>query len=147
MAGPDAGPAAPRFVPPPHRGIITAAVMLATITQTLDATIANVALPHIRGALSATLDEMGWVLTSYIVGSATTISLAGWLANRVGRRKVFLASVALFTFASLLCGMATSLPQLVLFRFLQGMGGGALVPLSQATLLDINAPKEYGRRW
>jgi len=126
-------------------GLITFSVMLATIMQALDTTIANVALPRMQGTLSATQDEMGWVLTSYIVAAAITIPLTGWLAGEVGRRKVFLASVFTFTLASALCGLATSLYQIVLFRFLQGVGGAALVPLSQAVLFDINPPKDFGR--
>ncbi|MDE2466367.1 MAG: DHA2 family efflux MFS transporter permease subunit [Alphaproteobacteria bacterium] len=129
----------------PYRGIITFSVMLATIMQSLDTTIANVALPHMQGTLSATREEMGWVLTSYIVSAAITIPLTGWMANQFGRRKVFLISIVLFTCASALCGLAVTLPQIVLFRFMQGIGGAALVPLSQAVLFDINPPEHYGR--
>ncbi|HXL69676.1 MAG TPA: DHA2 family efflux MFS transporter permease subunit [Rhizomicrobium sp.] len=129
----------------PFHGLITVSVMLATIMQALDTTIANVALPKMQGTLSATQDEMGWVLTSYIVAAAITIPLTGWLAGELGRRKVFLVSIFIFTVASALCGMATSLDQIVLFRFLQGVGGAALVPLSQAVLFDINPPKDFGR--
>ncbi len=138
-------PAEPEWVPVPNRGLITISVMLATIMQALDTTIANVALPRVQGTLSATQDEMGWVLTSYIVAAAITIPLTGWLASEFGRRKIFLMSIVLFTITSVLCGLATSLPQIVLFRFLQGVGGAALVPLSQAVLFDINPPKEFGR--
>jgi DHA2 family multidrug resistance protein len=113
--------------------------------QALDTTIANVALPRVQGTLSATQDEMGWVLTSYIVAAAITIPLTGWLASRFGRRRVFLISIVVFTIASALCGFAESLGQMVLFRFLQGVGGAALVPLSQAVLFDINPPKNFGR--
>src|SRR6201991_1721802 len=139
----DAGP--PAFKPIPYHAIVTASVMLATIMQALDTTIANVALPRMQGTLSATQDEMGWVLTSYIVAAAITIPLTGWLAGQFGRRRVFLISVFIFTVASALCGLAESLPQIVLFRFLQGVGGAALVPLSQAVLFDINPPKDFGR--
>jgi len=135
----------PQFVPVPNRGLITVAVMLATIMQALDTTIANVALPRVQGTLSATQDEMGWVLTSYIVAAAITIPLTGWLASRFGRRRVFLISIVVFTAASALCGLAESLAQIVLFRFLQGVGGAALVPLSQAVLFDINPPRNFGR--
>lgn len=136
--------------PAPHtrvkfHGLITVSVMMATIMQALDTTIANVALPKMQGTLSATQDEMGWVLTSYIVAAAITIPLTGWLAGEFGRRRVFLISIFIFTVASALCGLATSLDQIVLFRFLQGVGGAALVPLSQAVLFDINPPKEFGR--
>ena len=126
-------------------GLITLSVMAATIMQALDTTIANVALPRMQGTLSATQDEMGWVLTSYIVAAAITIPLTGWLAGQFGRRRVFLISIFIFTVASALCGLAESLPQIVLFRFLQGVGGAALVPLSQAVLFDINPPKDFGR--
>ena len=128
-----------------YHGVITALVILATLMQSLDITIASVALPRVQGTLSATQEEMGWVLTSYIVASAIMIPLAGWLAGQFGRRKVFLVSIFVFTVASMLCGMAQSLPQLVLFRTLQGMGGAALVPLSQALLFDINHPRDFGR--
>jgi DHA2 family multidrug resistance protein len=123
--------------------IITASIMAATAMQSLDSTIANVALPRMQGELSASQDQMGWVLTSYIVASAITIPLTGWLATAFGRRNIFLGSIVMFTAASLLCGMAASLPQIVLFRFLQGVGGAALVPLSQAVLFAINEPKDY----
>jgi len=128
-----------------HRGLITVAVMLASILQALDTTIANVALPHIRGSLSATLEQMGWVLTSYIVASAIMTPLAGWLASQIGSKKVMLVSVVGFTAASALCGLSQSLTQLVLFRLLQGVFGAALVPLSQSVLLDINPPERHGR--
>jgi MFS transporter, DHA2 family, multidrug resistance protein len=128
-----------------YHGLITASVMMATIMQALDSTIANVALPRMQGTLSATQDQMGWVLTSYIVAAAVTIPLTGWLAGEFGRRRVFLISIFVFTLASALCGLAESLPQIVLFRFLQGVGGAALVPLSQAVLFDINLPKDFGR--
>lgn len=145
MAESSAVPNQRHFVPVANHGVITASVMLATIMQALDSTIANVALPRMQGTLSATQDEMGWVLTSYIVAAAITIPLSGWLANEFGRRRVFLVSIVLFTVASALCGIAETLPQIVLFRFLQGVGGAALVPLSQAVLFDINSPKDFGR--
>jgi MFS transporter, DHA2 family, multidrug resistance protein len=128
-----------------HRIPITVCVMLASVLQALDTTIANVALPHIRGSLSATLEQMAWVLTSYIVASAIMTPLAGWLAGEFGRKKVLVISIAGFTLMSALCGMAQSLTQIVLFRALQGIGGAALVPLSQAVLLDINPPERHGR--
>jgi DHA2 family multidrug resistance protein len=101
---------------PGRRTMITIAVTLASILTALDTTIANVALPNIRGSLSATLEQMGWVLTSYFVATAIMTPLAGWLAGRVGRRKVLLISIAGFTLTSALCGIATSLSELVLFR-------------------------------
>ena len=111
------------------RALITASVVTATIMQSLDSTIANVALPRVQGELSATQDQMGWVLTSYIVASAIFIPLTGWLSNAVGKRRVLQVSIILFTATSVLCGLATNLPQLVFFRLLQGMGGAALVPI------------------
>jgi len=131
--------------PVPNRALITVSVMLAAMMQALDTTIANVALPRIQGAVSGTQDEMGWVLTSYIVAAAIATPLAGWLAGEFGRRRVFLISILVFTVASALCGLAESLPEIVLFRFLQGVGGAALLPLSQAVLFDINSPKDFGR--
>lgn len=139
------GPLATHFTPVPNHAIITVSAMMATIMQALDSTIANVALPHMQGTLSATQDQMGWVLTSYIVAAAITIPLTGWLAGQFGRRRVFLISILVFTVASALCGLAESLEQIVLFRFLQGVGGAALVPLSQAVLFDINPPERFGR--
>jgi MFS transporter, DHA2 family, multidrug resistance protein len=128
-----------------QRMLITVSVMLTSVIQTLDNTIANVALPRIQGSLSATQDQMAWVLTSYIVAAAITIPLSGWLAGQFGRKRVFLISVAGFTVASMLCGMAQTLPQIIAARLLQGMCGAALVPLSQAVLLDINPPERHAR--
>src|SRR3954469_4419922 len=112
----------------PHRGVLTLCVMLATIMQALDMTIANVALPYMQGSLSATLDQINWVLTSYIVAAAIMTPPTGWLAARFGRKNVFLVTVAGFTVASVLCGMAASLEQMVVFRLLQGVFGAPLVP-------------------
>jgi len=128
----------------PNRGWITASIMLANIMQGVDNTIANVALPHIQGSLSASQDQIAWVLTSYIVAAAITMPLTGWLAGRLGIKYVFLFSVGGFTIASALCGSATSLEQLVLYRALQGVCGAGLIPLSQATLLRINPPERHG---
>jgi MFS transporter, DHA2 family, multidrug resistance protein len=129
----------------PNRGWITASIMLANIMQGVDNTIANVALPHIQGSLSASQDQIAWVLTSYIVAAAITMPLTGWIAGRVGIKYVFLFSVSGFTIASALCGSATSLEQLVLYRGLQGVCGAGLIPLSQATLLQINPPERHGK--
>jgi DHA2 family multidrug resistance protein len=129
----------------PRRLLITVSVMAATILQAIDNTIANVALPRIQGSLSATQDQMAWVLTSYIIAAAIMTPLSGWLAGRVGRKRVFLISIAGFTVASMLCGLAQSLPQIVIARLLQGLCGAALVPLSQAVLLDINPPERQPR--
>jgi DHA2 family multidrug resistance protein len=128
-----------------NRGLITLSIMLATIMSSLDTTIANVALPHIQGSVSASQDQITWVLTSYIVAAAIMTPLTGWLAGRLGRKLVFMVSVAGFTAASVACGLADSLIQIVLFRLLQGVFGAALIPLSQAVLLDINPPEKHGQ--
>src|SRR5271156_2641349 len=125
----------------PNRAMITVCVMLATIMQALDTTIANVALPYMQGSVSASQDQIDWVLTSYIVAAAIMTPPTGWLAGRFGLKRLFLVSIAGSTIASMLCGMARSLVQIVLFRVLQGLFGAALVPLSQTTLFNIN-PKE-----
>src|SRR5579863_4637789 len=128
-----------------NRGAITFSIMLATIMQGVDNTIANVALPHIQGSLSAAQDQIAWVLTSYIVAAAIMMPLTGWLAGRFGIKYVFFVSVIGFTIASALCGSATSLAQLVVYRLLQGVCGAALVPLSQSTLLQINPVERHGQ--
>ncbi len=128
-----------------RRLMITGTVMLASILQALDNTIANVALPRMQGSLSATQDQMSWVLTSYIVAAAIMTPLTGWLADRYGRKPVFLVSIIGFTLASALCGMAQSLGQIVVFRVLQGLCGAALIPMSQAVLFDTYPPAEHGR--
>ncbi|MBV9199920.1 MAG: DHA2 family efflux MFS transporter permease subunit [Alphaproteobacteria bacterium] len=125
--------------------MITASIMLATIMQGVDNTIANVALPHIQGSLSAAQDQVAWVLTSYIVAVAIMTPLTGWLAGRLGIKYIFLFSVAGFTLASALCGSATSLTQLVIYRLLQGACGAGLVPLSQSVLMQINPPERHGQ--
>jgi DHA2 family multidrug resistance protein len=129
----------------PRRLLITLSVIAATTMQALDNTIANVALPRIQGSVSATQDQMSWVLTSYIIAAAIMTPLSGWLAGRVGRKRVFLVSVAGFTIASMLCGLAQSLAEIVVARLLQGLCGAALIPLSQAVLLDINPPDRRPR--
>src|SRR6195952_4749961 len=135
-----ASPAAPVA----KRGMITACVILAVIMQALDTTIANVALPYIQGSVSASQDQINWVLTSYIVAAAIMTPPSGWLAGRFGRKRVLSVSIVGFVVASMLCGMAQSLPQIVAFRLLQGFFGAALVPLSQSILLDIYTPAERG---
>lgn len=127
-----------------NRGPITVCVMLATLMQSLDTTIANVALPHMQGSLSASQDQVDWVLTSYIVAAAIGTPLTGFLTGRFGLKRLFLVSVAGFTVASMLCGMAQSVTQIVIFRVLQGLFGAALVPLSQTVLLNINPPARQG---
>ena len=126
------------------RGPITATIIVACIMQGLDTTIVNVALPHIQGSMSASQDQISWVLTSYIVSSAITMPLTGWLAGRFGVKPIFLGSVIGFTVASALCGAATSLTQLVLYRMLQGVFSAGLVPLGQATLFTIYPRERHG---
>lgn len=128
----------------PRRGLITLTVMLATIMQALDTTIANVALPHMQGSVGATQDQISWVLTSYIVASAIFMPLTGFLAGRYGRKRLFILSVVGFTLTSMLCGAAQSLGQIVAFRFLQGVFGASLVPLSQAVMLDSYPREKHG---
>jgi DHA2 family multidrug resistance protein len=133
--------AAARATESGNRAAITVCVILATLMQALDTTIANVALPYMQGSVSATQDQIDWVLTSYIVAAAIMTPPTGFLASRFGLKRLFLVSIAGFTVASMLCGMAQSLVQIVLFRVLQGTFGAALVPLSQSVLLNIY-PKE-----
>jgi len=128
-----------------NRWPITISIMLATVMNSLDTTIANVALPHIQGSVQAGPEQIGWVLTSYIIAAAIMTPLTGWLAGRMGRKRLFLVSIGGFVAASMLCGIATSLPELVIFRLLQGLFGAALIPLSQAVLLDINPPEKHGQ--
>jgi MFS transporter, DHA2 family, multidrug resistance protein len=129
----------------PNRGAVVLAIMLPRIMQGLDTTIANVALPHMQGNLSASQGEIAWVLTSYMVAAAIMMPLTGWLAGRLGIRYVYLASVVGFTLASALCGGATSLGELVFFRALQGISGAGLIPLSQAVLLQIYPVERHGQ--
>src|SRR5260221_8205441 len=127
-----------------RRVAITVCVILATIMQALDTTIANIALPYIQGSVSASQDQINWVLTSYIVAAAIMTPPTGFLAGRFGRKRLFLVAIAGFTVASMLCGMAQSLDQIVIFRLLQGCFGASLVPLSQAVLLDIYPRERQG---
>jgi MFS transporter, DHA2 family, multidrug resistance protein len=139
MASPAAGSAVI------NRGMITATVMLATLMQALDTTVANVALPYMQGSLSATSDEINWVLTSYIVAAAIITPATGWLEARFGRKPLFLTSVIGFIVTSMLCGAAVSLAQIVVFRLLQGVFGAPLVPLSQSVLLDAYPREQQGQ--
>jgi MFS transporter, DHA2 family, multidrug resistance protein len=125
-------------------GLVTFGTLTATMMQALDTTIANVALPHMQGSLSASQEQVAWVLTSYIVASAIATTPTGYLANRYGVKRIFLIAVAGFTIASMLCGLASSLTEIVLYRLLQGVFGAALVPLSQTTLLDAYPPEKRG---
>jgi DHA2 family multidrug resistance protein len=127
------------------RLIVTVGVMMAVLLQVLDTTIANVALPHMQADLSASQDQINWVLTSYIVASAIALPISGWLADRVGRKRLLLISVVCFTVASVLCATATSLTEMVIFRAFQGVSGAFIVPLAQATLFDINPREKHGQ--
>src|SRR5215471_566574 len=131
------GPSAPS-----HKWLITLAVMLGTTLEVLDSSIVNVALPHLQGAFSASLDEIAWVVTSYLVANGIMIPMTGWISERCGRKRYFLASVCLFVAASVLCGAAQSLMQMVLFRLIQGAAGAAMVPSSQAILIETFPPEE-----
>src|SRR5437868_2743819 len=124
--------------------IIAISVMLGTFMEVLDTTVVNVSLQHIAGSLSVTPEEATWVLTSYLVANAIVLPMTGWLGNYFGRKKLLIACVASFTLASVLCGMATNLPFLILARILQGAGGGAMVPISQAILLESFPPQKRG---
>jgi DHA2 family multidrug resistance protein len=129
---------------PINRPAVTLCVILAVIMQALDTTIANVALPYMQGSVSASADQINWVLTSYIVAAAIMTPPSGFLANRFGRKRVLMAAVVGFVIASVLCGIAQSLLQIVAFRLLQGFFGAALVPLGQSVLLDIYTIEERG---
>jgi DHA2 family multidrug resistance protein len=137
--------AAPIAVPGLRRNMVTICAMTATIMQALDTTIANVALPYMQGSLSASQDQINWVLTSYIVAAAIMTAPVGWIANRFGRKRIFIICSAGFTIASVLCGLAQDINQMVLFRLLQGVFGAALVPLSQAVMLDTYALHERAK--
>ncbi|MEO8548297.1 MAG: DHA2 family efflux MFS transporter permease subunit [Sphingomicrobium sp.] len=132
-------------LPSGQRTVVTIAVMMAVLLQVLDTTIANVALPHMQASLSATQDTINWVLTSYIVASAIALPIAGWLADRVGRKRLLVWSVIGFTATSVLCASAVSLSEMVIFRAAQGVSGAFLVPLAQATLFDINPREKHGQ--
>ena len=132
-------------VPGLRRNMVTICAMTATIMQALDTTIANVALPYMQGTLSASQDQINWVLTSYIVAAAIMTAPVGWIANRFGRKRIFILCSAGFTIASVLCGLAQDINQMVLFRLLQGVFGAALVPLSQAVMLDSYALHERAK--
>src|ERR1700712_5626385 len=141
---PTPGPS-PSAVPGLRRNMVTICAMTATIMQALDTTIANVALPYMQGSLSTSQDQINWVLTSYIVAAAIMTAPVGWIANRFGRKKTFIVCSAGFTVASVLCGVAQDINQMVLFRLLQGMFGAALVPLSQAVMLDSYSLQERAK--
>jgi DHA2 family multidrug resistance protein len=133
------------YPPPLLRNLITLFSLLGTFMVQLDTTIANVAMPHMQASTSASYEQITWVLTSYIVVAAICMPLSGWLAGKVGRKRVVLIALSGFTLASVLCGLATSFEQLVAFRMLQGAFGAPLVPMSQAIVLDINPPEKHGK--
>jgi len=139
-----AGGAPEGFHPGHGAWTIALTVTLATFMEILDTSIANVALPHIAGGLSATFDESTWVLTSYLVSNAIVLPISGWLATRIGRKRFYMACVATFTMSSFLCGLAPSLGWLVFFRVLQGLGGGGLAPSEQSILSDTFPPAKRG---
>jgi DHA2 family multidrug resistance protein len=124
--------------------VVAAIVVVPTFMEVLDTTIAVVALRYIAGGLSATVDDGEWVLTSYLAANAVILPITGWLSAHLGRRNYFLASIAIFTLSSFLCGIAGSLGQLILFRVMQGLAGGGLQPSSQAVLLDAFPPEKQG---
>jgi DHA2 family multidrug resistance protein len=124
--------------------MVAASVMLATFMVVLDSSVANVALPHIAGTLSASTDESTWVLTSYLVSNAIMLPASGWIARRIGRKKLLIISILVFTAASLLCGIAMNMPMLIVARVLQGIGGGGMQPLAQAILLESFPPHQHG---
>jgi DHA2 family multidrug resistance protein len=132
-------------LPVRYKGLLTIAIMAATVLQILDTTIANVALPHMQAALGATQDNISWVLTSYIIAAAIATPVTGWLSHRIGLRPLFLASVAAFMIASMLCGIAVNLTEMVLFRLAQGVSGAVIGPLAQGLLFDINKKSDHPR--
>jgi DHA2 family multidrug resistance protein len=137
--------ASPKDWHPKHSPwLVALGVMLPTFMQVLDTSIATVAIPHIAGSLSASTDEATWVLTSYMVANAIILPMTGWLANYFGRKRVFISCIVIFTFASVLCGMAMNLPMLILSRILQGAGGGAMVPMAQAIMLESFPAEKRG---
>src|SRR5438270_7706276 len=142
MAAP--APATPQWTPSHNPWLIAVAVMLATFMEVLDTSVANVSLPHIAGNLSATTDEATWVLTSYLVANAIILPATNWLGQLFGRKRFLIACIVLFTIASALCGMAGSLGFLIIARVLQGAGGGALQPISQAVLMESFPPAKRG---
>ena len=127
-----------------NKWIIALAVILPTLLEVIDTSVVNVSLDHIRGSLSAGLDEATWAITAYLVSNAIIIPLTGWLSRVFGRKRYLISSVMLFTLSSFMCGSAKTLSALVFFRIIQGIGGGALQPLSQAILFEAFPPAEYG---
>ena len=130
---------------PKHPWIVSISVLAATFMEVLDTTVVNVSLPHIAGSLSATTEEATWTLTSYLVANAIVLPMTGWLARRIGRKRLLMSAVVGFTATSLLCGLATTLPMLIVARIFQGLSGGSLQPLSQAVMLESFPPGKRGR--
>src|SRR6202043_2076472 len=128
----------------PHKWLVALAVMLGATLEVLDTSIFNVSLPHMRGSFSASRDEVTWILTSYIVANGIMIPLTGWISARFGRKRYFLFSVVTFVIASGLCGAAVSLVQMVIFRLIQGAAGAAMIPSSQAIMMETFPPEEQG---
>src|SRR3954449_5456488 len=143
MSSSNGAPALP-WKPSFNPWLIAAAVMLATFMEVLDTSVANVALPHISGNLSATNEEATWVLTSYLVSNAIVLPATGWLSAFFGRKRFLIVCIIIFTLASALCGAATSLGMLIFARILQGAGGGALQPIAQSVLLESFPPEKRG---
>lgn len=133
------------LLPTENNVLLVVGIMTASLLQVLDSTIANVAIPHMRAALGATPDEISWVLTSYIIASAVAMPITGWLADRIGSRRLFIWSTAGFVLTSMMCGMAQNLTQIVLFRALQGVTGAFIMPLSQAAMIDTNKPSRQAQ--
>jgi MFS transporter, DHA2 family, multidrug resistance protein len=143
---------APKIIDPPgpstptkrrvNPWVIAAVVSLAAFMEVLDTSIANVALPYMAGGLASSLDDASWVLTSYLVANAVVLPISGWLSILFGRKRFYMACVVIFTVSSFLCGIAPSLGTLILFRVLQGAGGGGLQPISQAILRDTFPPEQ-----
>src|SRR5487761_1657867 len=125
-----------------HKWLVALAVMLGATLEVLDTSIVNVALPHMQGSFSASVDEITWVLTSYLVANGIMIPMTGWISARFGRKRYFLTSVTVFVIASAMCGAAQSLDQMVLFRLIQGAAGAAMIPSSQAILMETFPPNE-----
>jgi DHA2 family multidrug resistance protein len=144
-SNPQHTPATPvEWRPSVNPWMVAVSVMLATFMVVLDSSVANVALPHIAGNLSASTDESTWVLTSYLVSNAIMLPASGWIARRIGRKRLLIISILVFTAASLLCGMAISMPMLIVARVLQGVGGGGMLPLAQSILLESFPPRQHG---
>src|SRR6185369_1591234 len=127
-----------------NKWLITITVMLPAIMEIIDTSVANVALPHMQGSLNAGTDEITWVLTSYLVSNAVVLPMTGWLSRVFGRKRFLMTCIVLFTLASLLCGAAPSLAALIFFRIVQGAAGGALIPTSQAILMETFPPQQRG---